>query len=1031
VSAGDDTYVVTDSSARVPLTRLNPIRFLGRENGLPSVQVHDVTLDAQNVLWVVGPNGLARVEGPHVRVIGRNEGLRSHGLRCVTAHLDGTTWVGGDAGVDVINVDGTVRDNTEPWKYGVVEKLCILSCGDVWAATAHGLVRYSPDDGWHVSVASVGQNYIKRITLAPDGILWAAGNVVGLLIEGPNGFSNPAHSDWQLVGQISTIAAGPNGSMFVGGSKGAAEFNLNGSLIRRLRTIPASSENGNELNIRAPDSPKMDGDYEGNVSALISCGDELWVGIDGKLAVARLVENEWHVEEAAHRRLSVNAMATDTTGSIACATESSGVAIVSAVRHALTRTEFPDTEATLCIVRDGDDYLIGGDGPAWKIRIAGDAPNRTVDPIFRGARVWDLLQRKDGTLWAATQDGVFMASPSGKVEQIGQHDPVLNAPARVLAEHNGGVLAGTISGLVEIHSEWHAGPSPHSCNTAIVRTFVDANGDSIGYTYCIAKHKGDTWVGTLGNGLWLIANDGCKRLTGDGLVETGNTMSIAFRGTSAFVLQDNRLLRIDIVPDGGPNAPTLHCSVIATSSEAAIGWALAFDHHDRLWVGSPSGLKSYDRNDGELLRNISVWMGRDGWEFTTSRSLVVDHLGRLLCGLNSGLTIVDIDKLDAIANKPKVTLSEVRWIGANVTKIERAPDEHHASITATATPTPTPTPTHEVNSTFDQSHRTDQIYSMYTYLVDRGPWSVEIDVAVRGLLDETIAYQFRLVGFDDAWSQSTTVPTIRYTSLPVGTYSLEARGHSPIAGWGEVASVTNFEVRPSTWREVDDPVHLTALFEDRLRISRDLHDNVVQRLFVTGMELDALSRQLPDLFAPLIHRAISQLDEAIREVRVVVSSLAQQSQSRTRTLANELLSLCLQAKRLSNLSIDAKVADDFALSCPERIGVDVVAVAREAIANIVRHSKATQATFRAEVDHDHVVLTVSDNGVGLSDTQNHLENRTGHGLRNLAARATELGGTLSVTSHDEAGTTLHWVVPINLPSGLPVDSAEAPSATAD
>jgi signal transduction histidine kinase len=94
---------------------------------------------------------------------------------------------------------------------------------------------------------------------------------------------------------------------------------------------------------------------------------------------------------------------------------------------------------------------------------------------------------------------------------------------------------------------------------------------------------------------------------------------------------------------------------------------------------------------------------------------------------------------------------------------------------------------------------------------------------------------------------------------------------------------------------------------------------------------------------------------------------------------------------------------------PEHIHERLVPVLRELLSNVARHARASEVTVDVNASAGEVVLTVTDDGVGISDAP-----AGGNGLRNMAARAAELGGAFRVSARAEGGTTAVWRVP-NIP----------------
>jgi len=84
---------------------------------------------------------------------------------------------------------------------------------------------------------------------------------------------------------------------------------------------------------------------------------------------------------------------------------------------------------------------------------------------------------------------------------------------------------------------------------------------------------------------------------------------------------------------------------------------------------------------------------------------------------------------------------------------------------------------------------------------------------------------------------------------------------------------------------------------------------------------------------------------------------------------------------------------------------DVVAVTREALANVVKHAQAEHTSIGLTVLDGHATLTITDDGHGIDGSTRR------SGLMNLEHRALDRGGSFTLQS-DQAGTRLRWTVPI-------------------
>jgi signal transduction histidine kinase len=208
-----------------------------------------------------------------------------------------------------------------------------------------------------------------------------------------------------------------------------------------------------------------------------------------------------------------------------------------------------------------------------------------------------------------------------------------------------------------------------------------------------------------------------------------------------------------------------------------------------------------------------------------------------------------------------------------------------------------------------------------------------------------------------------------------------------------------------------------ALFEDRDRIARDLHDLVIQRLFATGMSLQGTTALMSD--PDVVHRvdqAVDALDETIRDIRAAIFSLQARGETSQPGLRARILTIMEEMTGPLGYPPGLRMAGPMDARVPGPIADQMLAALREALANVAKHAKASQVDVTVEAGTD-LVLRVRDNGVGLPKTQRR------SGLANLAERASELGGTLRADPAEGGGTELEWRVP------LPADSSLGPDGS--
>lgn len=196
-----------------------------------------------------------------------------------------------------------------------------------------------------------------------------------------------------------------------------------------------------------------------------------------------------------------------------------------------------------------------------------------------------------------------------------------------------------------------------------------------------------------------------------------------------------------------------------------------------------------------------------------------------------------------------------------------------------------------------------------------------------------------------------------------------------------------------------------AVLQDRERIARDLHDKVIQRLFATGLSLQAASHGLDDPVAGKLAQAIDELDATITEIRNAIFGLEARPADRP-NLSAALLALVDEITQPAGLEPTVRIDGPLNSLLGPALGDELLTVAGEALVNVVRHAEARHVSVSVHVDPQAVVLGVLDDGRGPRGG-----GPAGRGLANLDARARRLGGSCELVASD-AGTSLEWRIPL-------------------
>jgi signal transduction histidine kinase len=199
-----------------------------------------------------------------------------------------------------------------------------------------------------------------------------------------------------------------------------------------------------------------------------------------------------------------------------------------------------------------------------------------------------------------------------------------------------------------------------------------------------------------------------------------------------------------------------------------------------------------------------------------------------------------------------------------------------------------------------------------------------------------------------------------------------------------------------------------AVYEERERIARDLHDVIIQRLYAAGVQLDLLgrrmSRRLARKEAARLGDAVEQLDETIAEVRATVSALRDGDPTEPAVRADFFDSVRAEvdiAAELLGFRPTLSLFGD-AATLPVMVADNARAALREALSNVVRHAGAGKVSVQVKAAKHELSVQVSDDGCGIP------RGVTRRGLRNLEDRAHAVHGECVIDSSAGTGTKLTW-----------------------
>ena len=197
-----------------------------------------------------------------------------------------------------------------------------------------------------------------------------------------------------------------------------------------------------------------------------------------------------------------------------------------------------------------------------------------------------------------------------------------------------------------------------------------------------------------------------------------------------------------------------------------------------------------------------------------------------------------------------------------------------------------------------------------------------------------------------------------------------------------------------------------AVRDDRERVARDLHDTVIQTLYGAGLSLQGIAgaAQAADV-SDHVSAVVATIDGAIIQLRSTIYELGLTGGELG--IRARIISLLRELTVVAGFEVHSSFSGPVDSVISEVIAEQLLATVREAVTNVGRHARATQANVRLSAASDECLLQVTDNGRGLGPRES---TEGGLGLNNMRRRAEKLHGSFEVRSQN-GGTVLTWRVP--------------------
>jgi ligand-binding sensor domain-containing protein/signal transduction histidine kinase len=1021
---------------------------LDQEDGLSQSSVNTILQDQQGFMWFGTQDGLNRYDGYEFKVfrpdLNDPNSLSDRWITKLFQDHAGFIWIGTRLGG--LNKLDLLTNTFTQFKHNPADPKSISSnyitdiledaSGDLWIGTETGLDKFSPAGGTFTNyqhfLTNVGepnsQTSVEVNALYQDGagVIWL-GTDNGLESFDP---ANPLFRTYpqepgknriQGSDAVLSIAPAADGGMWVGTNGGLAHFDpIKKQFIQYLTTaeimgemtysgilavyddqagtVWVGSENGLiSLNAQTRktdifrNSPAIPSSLAGNIilSIFKDSGGILWVGTFGE-GIAKH-DPGWDKfsyfrnDPGDHTSLSSSMV-------LSIFVEPSRVAWIGTDGGGLNRFD-PVTETFTHFT------------------------HTTANPNSLNSNVvWSVYRDHLGTLWVGTEAGLDQLD-----EMTGRFihrfhnslDPDSIAGNMVVAigeDREGALWIGTQAGLDRFD---------RSSNKFI---HYYANNDSDGVTHdqvvtFFEDANANFWVGTFNKGLYRLdwktnqytfyqndphnpgslSSNSIMKITRD---SAGNIWIATAGGGLNKYLPATNSFKVYTEKDGLPN------SVVYSAVQDGAG---------DLWLSTNFGLSRFDPKS-ETFRNFTASDGLQSNEFNMG-AFASGQDGALYFGGINGLNVFFPDQILDNSFIPPVVMTSVTQDNQPI---------HPPYVPGSTRAITIKWPKNLFEFTLAALSYAEPANNQFAYMLEN---------------------------FDKDWINTGTEHTGRYTNLPGGTYTLKVKATNNDGIWSPAVATMNITVIPPFWqtwwfrigmagllalsviggfqirtkgiqrrnqqleklvqertREIEVLFEKTrdlAVIEERNRLARELHDSAKQKAFAAlaqlGTAASTVSHDLPEGKGH-IQEAENLVYEVIQELTFLIQEMYPLA-IKEKGLANALREYVFEWENLNGIGCNIRISEEIRL--PINIEQALYRIVQESLANIARHSRATQVDLSVDYRESDVNLTISDNGCGFDP----VTRSTGIGLRLIKERAESVGGHVTIESKIDCGTSVIVCVP--------------------
>lgn len=963
-----------------------------------------------------------RVFGRYQQLVWQDrDGLPANGVGAIVRTPDGYLWLATSEGL--VRFDGvrfTTFDttNTPALKSNNIPSLLVDRAGTLWIGThAGGVTKYQDGRFTHLSTQDgLSDARARALFEDPAGAIWI-GTEGGVNVFRDGRFTVYSTANGLSSNHVFAIAGDQTGAVWMGTLDGLVRFH--DGRFTTYKTVDGLPSDA----IRALAADRAGG---------------LWVGTDAGLS--RYHDGRFTTYGPAQgvRAVGIGAIAEDRTGTIWVGTVLDGLYRFEKGRFTVARARDGLAEDMVQAIHadpEGDIWLGTNATGLLQLKVARLQTYSTRDGLPHDM-VRPIHQDASGDIWIGTDAGLARF-------RNGTFTPYTTPDGRPYSSVTG--ISEDRSGNLWIHT---FRPSASGTVVGLGRRPLDAAAVAAGwsvkpFTAMIEDRGGALWFGT--------AADGLHRLRGgrttvyrqqDGLADHHVTRLYEDRDGSVWIATGAGLSRFK----------DERLTTFTAGDGFAASHSLSFyeDRAGQLWVGTQGGgLHRY--KDG---RFAAIQSG-DGLYDNVAYQILEDDSGNLWMSSNKGIYRASLKELNDFADGRIASVQSFAYGAADGMLSRECNGANPAGLKAADGRLWFPTIRGIVVIDPRKIDQRPPVLQIEEVLVDRvahsaaaalrlrpGQQNLEVHYTALGSSRAPqAAFKYQMVGLDRDWVEAGTRRTAYFPHLPPGTYTFRVIADNGEGVWNMEGKSLAIEVLPPfyrTWwfnvlavgslaglvlggarmriaraeqerlrQETFSRELMSSQEEERRRIAAELHDSLGQSLLIIKNRAALARGDLAD--SEIVREQLDELSasaaHAIDECREIAYNLRPYQLSRF-GLAETLRAMFMRIGEVTGIVASTSI-DPFDDALPEDAQINIYRIVQECVNNIIKHSRATEASLIARREGRTITLIIRDNGVGFPAAPPAAVGASpagGFGLMGIAERARMLGGRIEIDS--AAGTTI-------------------------